>query len=666
MKRLFLAVIAIVLAGNVFGQLDQQVQRFCGSQLDLMEMQRTDPRRYQQFMDYEDLLQNQLLNSKSIPTGVMTIPVVVHVVYNTSAQNISDARINEQIQVLNEDFRRLNADRVNTPSAFASVAGDAQIEFKLAKTDPNGNVTTGITRTSTTVTGFSQPLNNVKTTSTGGHDPWDTQRYLNIWVCNLTSPSNLMGYSTFPVDFVTSPNLDGVVINFIYFGKTGTSSPGNKGRTATHEVGHWLDLRHIWGDNPACTTAADDGVSDTPLQSTANTGCPTFPKLTDACTKTTPGVMFMNYMDCTDDGCMNLFTKGQIARMRALFDTQIGIRRNIAISAVTGPDEICPTGIYSLDSGHSAVWSVSTGFTITPANNGTSATVKATSSTLSNGGTGTVTAVVNGVTVTKTIQACVRTITGPSTICPSGTYSLNTGESPIWGVSGGNFNVSSVGSSLTTTVTALSSNSSGWVTAYYDGKTVIYPIVSCSNLPPPLPVIQGPDYVSSCANATAFTLSSGQATSWSVNPPYEFTIVSSNATSASIKVNNPSSNGVLGVIVAVLSGSGGISKPFTTKSCSSSVMAFPNPASDILNIEFDQEVIEQAKSIEQTNFRSITQDATYEIRLYDRYGILLRQAQTRGEKVEFNVTNLSNGMYFLHIYNGINERPEMRKIIIQH
>jgi len=167
MKRFFLVAIVIVLTSNVFGQLGPQVQRFCGSQLDFVEMQRTDPQRYQRFKDYEDLLQNHLLNSRIIPPGTITIPVVVHVVYNTSAQNISDTRINEQIQVLNEDFRRLNADRVNTPSAFASVAGDAQIEFKLAKIDPNGNTTTGITRTSTSVTGFSQSLNNVKTTSTG-------------------------------------------------------------------------------------------------------------------------------------------------------------------------------------------------------------------------------------------------------------------------------------------------------------------------------------------------------------------------------------------------------------------------------------------------------------------------------------------------------------------
>ena len=340
MKRFFLAIIAIVLTNNIFGQLSQQVQRFCGSQLDFLEMQRTDPKRYQQFMLYEDLLQNQLLNSRIIPTGIITIPVVVHVVHNTNAQNISDARINEQIQVLNEDFRRVNADGVNTPSAFVSVAGDAQIEFILARLDPSGNTTTGITRTLTSVAGFSHISNNVKTTSTGGHDPWDTQQYLNIWVCNFSDP-NLMGYSTFPADFATSPNLDGVVISFNYFGITDTSAPFNKGRTTTHEIGHWLNLRHIWGDSSSCSV--DDGVADTPIQSASTSSfhpnCPNFPRM-DACTTTSPGIMFMNYMDYSDDGCMNLFTNGQIARMRALFDTQTGIRRNMLINAhcLTNPD----------------------------------------------------------------------------------------------------------------------------------------------------------------------------------------------------------------------------------------------------------------------------------------------------------------------------------------
>ena len=337
MKRILLAIMmVIVLTGNVFGQDGQQVPRICGSQLDLLEMQRTDPKQYQRFMDYEDLLQNQLLNSRAIPTGTITIPVVVHVVYNTSSQNISDTRINEQIQVLNDDYRRLNADKTNTPAAFAGVAGDAQIEFKLAKIDPSGNPTTGITRTSTSVTGFSRSSNNVKTTSTGGRDPWNTQRYLNIWVCDLLLEWNglqwveIMGYSTFPVDLATSPNLDGVVISFKYFGKTGTSAPYNKGRTTTHEVGHWLDLRHIWGDAYNCTVT--DFVADTPNQYQATYGCPSFPQ-TDICTTSNPGIMFMNYMDYTNDGCMNLFTNGQIARMRALFDTQTGIRKDMLINA---------------------------------------------------------------------------------------------------------------------------------------------------------------------------------------------------------------------------------------------------------------------------------------------------------------------------------------------
>jgi hypothetical protein len=238
------------------------------------------------------------------------------VVYNNSAQNISDAQINAQIQVLNEDFRRLNADRVNTPTAFASVAGDANIEFRLAKVDPDGHPTSGITRRSTSISGFSRFAENVKFTSTGGRDAWNTQRYLNIWVCNF-SDADILGYSSSPDEFTTSPNVDGVVISYKYFGVGGhTVSPFNKGRTTTHEVGHWLNLKHIWGDAPNCIDT--DFVDDTPNQYTKSEGCPSYPK-TDICTSTSPGIMFMNYMDYTNDGCMNLFTNGQIARMRALF-----------------------------------------------------------------------------------------------------------------------------------------------------------------------------------------------------------------------------------------------------------------------------------------------------------------------------------------------------------
>lgn len=239
--------------------------------------------------------------------NVITIPVVVHIVYRTSAENISDAQVQSQIQVLNEDFRRQNADAANTPSLFASVAADVEIQFCLATRDPQGNPTNGITRTQTTKTSFDIYSDDVKYSSRGGKDAWPTDQYLNIWVCNLSG--GLLGYAQFPGG--GPPAEDGVVINYRYFGRGGSAqAPYNKGRTATHEVGHWLNLRHIWGD----AQCGDDYVSDTPTQEGPNYGCPSFPH--PSCGNASD--MFMNYMDYGDDHCLNMFTQGQKARMRAV------------------------------------------------------------------------------------------------------------------------------------------------------------------------------------------------------------------------------------------------------------------------------------------------------------------------------------------------------------
>jgi hypothetical protein len=242
---------------------------------------------------------------------VITIPVVVHVVYANPNQNVSDAQINSQIAILNQDFRKLNSDVSLTPAPFAPLAADAQIEFCLAQRDPLGNATNGITRTSTTHGAFYLE-NDVKFNSTGGKDAWNTASYLNLWVCNLSG--GLLGYAQFPGG---DPFTDGVVVNYTAFGNTGTATaPYNKGRTATHEIGHYFDLIHIWGDESAC--AQDDDVTDTPQQKNQNGGCPTYPLISGSgasCSGTAPGAMFMNYMDYTNDACMYMFTLGQATRM---------------------------------------------------------------------------------------------------------------------------------------------------------------------------------------------------------------------------------------------------------------------------------------------------------------------------------------------------------------
>jgi len=238
--------------------------------------------------------------------AVYTIPVVVHIVYRTAAQNISNQRVYEELQVLNEDYRRTNADANNVPSDFVGVVADTEIEFCLATKDPNNNSTTGITRTQTSVADIGSGTS-YYSTAAGGINIWDPNKYLNIWVCELGG--GVLGY-TYPPG--GAPNgADGLVIGSDYFGKTGATAPYNGGRTTTHEVGHWLDLQHIWGPgNGGCSQ--DDGVSDTPLQDQSNGGCPSHPSL--SCSSAD---MFMNYMDYVNDNCMNSFTTGQKTRMRA-------------------------------------------------------------------------------------------------------------------------------------------------------------------------------------------------------------------------------------------------------------------------------------------------------------------------------------------------------------
>jgi hypothetical protein len=307
-----------LLGGLMLGQA-QNVRR-CATMENLERLKQLDPDLEARMEDMEKQTQEVLSNMatqkgglSSVTATIYQIPVVVHVVYNTTAQNLSDAQIQTQIDVLNEDFRRMNADKSNTPAGFASLAADCEIQFCLASVAPNGAATTGIVRKYTSTTSWSQD-DAVKYSSSGGDDAWPATKYLNLWVCNLGG--GLLGYAQFPGGPAAT---DGVVINYQYFGRGGSAAaPYNKGRTGTHEVGHWLNLYHIWGDdNGACT--GSDQVSDTPNQGAEHYGCPAFPSA--SCSNGSNGDMFMNYMDYTDDGCMNMFTLGQKSRMRALFAT---------------------------------------------------------------------------------------------------------------------------------------------------------------------------------------------------------------------------------------------------------------------------------------------------------------------------------------------------------
>lgn len=257
---------------------------------------------------------------------IISIPVVVHVVYKELLENITDEQIKSQIEVLNQDFRRLNIDANNKwPQA-----SDMDIEFCLSSVDPTGKPTSGITRTYTSYSSFTSASDNIKYTNKGGKDAWSAENYLNIWVGNITG--TVLGYAQFPGG---KPETDGVVIDYKVFGKGTYVTPGfHLGRTTTHEVGHWLNLRHIWG---AADCVTDDLVSDTPLSAGPNYGCA---KGQRSCGSLD---MVENYMDYSDDDCVNLFTAGQKTRMQALFNPG-GFRFGITKSNGCGiPD---PVGSY--------------------------------------------------------------------------------------------------------------------------------------------------------------------------------------------------------------------------------------------------------------------------------------------------------------------------------
>ena len=327
MKKTYIAVLGLMMSLSTIGF--SQSGRTCGSMDHLQQQIAEDPTVETRMQQIENATSQWLADPSHRTGAVINIPVVVHVVYNTAAQNISDAQIQSQIAVLNEDFRKLNVDASLTPSIFSALATDCQIQFCLAQRDPNGNATTGIVRKSTTTASFSTN-DNVKRTANGGDDAWNSSQYLNLWSANLSG--GVLGYAQFPGGAAAT---DGVVILYSAFGRTGNvTAPYNKGRTATHEVGHWLNLRHIWGD----ANCGSDLVNDTPTAQTSNFGCPTFPYHVGTCSGNTTGEMTMNYMDYTDDACMYMFTTGQAARMTAAINTsRSGLLTSLGCTPPTPP-----------------------------------------------------------------------------------------------------------------------------------------------------------------------------------------------------------------------------------------------------------------------------------------------------------------------------------------
>ncbi len=329
----------------------------CGYEQELKKLIAKNPNyiEWQNAM-YEKATQERLLQNSSkrrivADTEYYEIPVVFHIVYKTAAQNLSDAVILSQLNALNLDFRKLNADTSGIRSIFKSLAADARIQFKLATTDPNGNATTGITRTFTNTTTFATGngttyTENMKRSSQGGIDAWNPQKYLNIWICNMDmGPGKLgivYGFAIPPTGAAnwngtgaTRDNddpLGGVVLHFEIVGVNNPISPANvrKGNTATHELGHYLGLRHIWGDGFG-NCQQSDGIFDTPFARQSNTSCnPNINSCIEAQNDMPDNTE--NYMDYTIDACAAMFTKQQVFTMRYVLEnlrTELPFRKII-------------------------------------------------------------------------------------------------------------------------------------------------------------------------------------------------------------------------------------------------------------------------------------------------------------------------------------------------
>lgn len=338
MKSLLFISATLIAGSFALHAQNPMHQRTCGVLNHEQELQAANPARAIERENYEQLITNSNLRQgqPASATSISTLPVVVHIVLN---QNLPVNQVLSQIHVLNQDFTRTNPDASNTPAAFQGVAANTTIQFCLAQQDPQGNWTSGIEYRQSSAT-FSN--DNVKHYSTGGLDAWDPSRYFNIWVCDL---SFFLGYAEFPTASLS--NTYGVVIGYLYFGSNYTPYGSSfnldpsfnsytRGRTATHEIGHCFDLFHIWGDDGSACSGSDL-CADTPNQADETYGAPSFPQV-DACSPNSPGVMFMNYMDYTDDVAMNIFTNDQKTRMLAVLGSS-------PYNALTTSNACQPNGI---------------------------------------------------------------------------------------------------------------------------------------------------------------------------------------------------------------------------------------------------------------------------------------------------------------------------------
>ena len=288
----------------------------CGTRTPNVYATDVPPATLERWRDREARIRSRMRGATT-RRDLLTIPVVVHVVYQNTEQNISDDQIQSQLDVLNADYNKLN-DLSVVPPAFIDLAASMNVEFCLAQVNPEGGAEAGIVRVATAYDDIGivfGPGNRERVfySELGGSDAWDTERYLNIWVCDMGV--NIAGKAAFPGE--APPGEDGVRISYRYFGTTGTAAdeqPYHLGRTLTHEIGHYFGLHHVWGPGSDDGCAQDDGIADTPLSSHNYVGeCPVGPQI--SCNTVDA---HMNYLYYTDDACMGLFTQGQCDRMNAV------------------------------------------------------------------------------------------------------------------------------------------------------------------------------------------------------------------------------------------------------------------------------------------------------------------------------------------------------------
>ena len=304
MKKILLSAVALVMLFSCQNETTEATpeasaiaKRGCASQEVLEAQLKADPTLALRMNEIEAFTQKAMLNGRLV-NGKVEIPVVVNVLYNTAAENISLTQIQSQIDVLNADFNATNSDFNSTPALFSGVAANVGITFVLET----------VNRKATSKSSWGT-RDAMKKTKQGGLDPTSPTTKLNMWACTIGG--GILGYAQFPGG---ASSTDGVVVDSKYFGLSGSGAfPYNLGRTMTHEVGHWMNLRHIWGD----ATCGSDLVSDTPTHNTSNYGVPAYPHYS-TCTGT-PVEMTMNYMDYTDDRGMYMFSNGQKSRMAAIF-----------------------------------------------------------------------------------------------------------------------------------------------------------------------------------------------------------------------------------------------------------------------------------------------------------------------------------------------------------